>query len=282
MAALAWLLPLGPIYLGGVALVAALLIYEQSLVSATRSLAGEARVRSERLGRHPVFRDDRHRVVCPLRSGRGPAARQGAREDRGHVRRDRRPLRPAQHGAVGRPRSLLAAPRDRVAAADRARAPARRLHRHGGCRDRRRAPARRGARRRRRLLRRDADARPRQGAAAAASRRASSWCAATRCACRSPSESVRRARRSPSASATCMQPEVACRELLRVLRPGGRLAILEFGTAGLAAVRPLYLWYFAPRPAADRPRRVAPRRAPTPTCPNPSGPFRTATSSRGS
>ncbi len=35
MAALAWLLPLGPIYLGGVAIVAALLIYEQSLVSAT-------------------------------------------------------------------------------------------------------------------------------------------------------------------------------------------------------------------------------------------------------
>ena len=35
MAALALLLPLGPIYLGGVAIVAALLIYEQSLVSAT-------------------------------------------------------------------------------------------------------------------------------------------------------------------------------------------------------------------------------------------------------
>ncbi len=34
MAALAWLVPLGPIYLGGVALVAALLGYEQSLVSA--------------------------------------------------------------------------------------------------------------------------------------------------------------------------------------------------------------------------------------------------------
>jgi 4-hydroxybenzoate polyprenyltransferase len=33
MAALAWLLPLGPIYLGGVALVAGLLIYEQSLVT---------------------------------------------------------------------------------------------------------------------------------------------------------------------------------------------------------------------------------------------------------
>jgi len=33
MAGLAWLVPLGPIYLGGVALVAALLFYEQSLVS---------------------------------------------------------------------------------------------------------------------------------------------------------------------------------------------------------------------------------------------------------
>jgi 4-hydroxybenzoate polyprenyltransferase len=33
MAALAWLLPLGAIYLLGVAIVAALLIYEQSLVS---------------------------------------------------------------------------------------------------------------------------------------------------------------------------------------------------------------------------------------------------------
>ena len=33
MAALAWLVPLGPVYLGGVVLVAALLLYEQSLVS---------------------------------------------------------------------------------------------------------------------------------------------------------------------------------------------------------------------------------------------------------
>ena len=39
-------------------------------------------------------------------------------------------------------------------------------------------------------------------------------------------------------------PEAACAELLRVLRPAGRLAILEFGLPVIPAVRPLYLWYF--------------------------------------
>lgn len=38
--------------------------------------------------------------------------------------------------------------------------------------------------------------------------------------------------------------DVACAELLRVLKPGGRLAILEFGLPVIPAVRPLYLWYF--------------------------------------
>src|SRR5687767_4090126 len=40
------------------------------------------------------------------------------------------------------------------------------------------------------------------------------------------------------------RPEVACAEMARTLRPGGRLAILEFGVPRIPGVSALYLWYF--------------------------------------
>jgi demethylmenaquinone methyltransferase/2-methoxy-6-polyprenyl-1,4-benzoquinol methylase len=40
------------------------------------------------------------------------------------------------------------------------------------------------------------------------------------------------------------QPERACAELARVMRSGGRLAILEFGVPRVPGIRTLYLWYF--------------------------------------
>jgi len=38
--------------------------------------------------------------------------------------------------------------------------------------------------------------------------------------------------------------DVAVRELARILRPGGRLAILEFGQPRLPGIRTMYSWYF--------------------------------------
>jgi demethylmenaquinone methyltransferase / 2-methoxy-6-polyprenyl-1,4-benzoquinol methylase len=40
------------------------------------------------------------------------------------------------------------------------------------------------------------------------------------------------------------RPDVACAEMARVLRTGGRLAILEFGVPRIPGVSALYLWYF--------------------------------------
>jgi len=41
-----------------------------------------------------------------------------------------------------------------------------------------------------------------------------------------------------------VDPGRACAELHRVLRPGGRLAILEFGSPRIPGIRTLYRWYF--------------------------------------
>jgi demethylmenaquinone methyltransferase / 2-methoxy-6-polyprenyl-1,4-benzoquinol methylase len=40
------------------------------------------------------------------------------------------------------------------------------------------------------------------------------------------------------------EPERAIAELARVIRPGGRLAILEFGEPRIPGIRTLYSWYF--------------------------------------
>lgn len=40
------------------------------------------------------------------------------------------------------------------------------------------------------------------------------------------------------------QPAAVCREIARVLRPGGTLVILEFSLPRSSAVRNFYLWYF--------------------------------------
>ena len=51
-------------------------------------------------------------------------------------------------------------------------------------------------------------------------------------------------RRLALAFATSNSPQVACREIARVLRPGGTLVILEFSLPRSPALRNFYLWYF--------------------------------------
>jgi demethylmenaquinone methyltransferase/2-methoxy-6-polyprenyl-1,4-benzoquinol methylase len=41
-----------------------------------------------------------------------------------------------------------------------------------------------------------------------------------------------------------LDPERACAEFRRVIRPDGRLAVLEFGSPRMPVLRALYLWYF--------------------------------------
>src|SRR6185503_2661033 len=40
------------------------------------------------------------------------------------------------------------------------------------------------------------------------------------------------------------RPEVACAEMARTMRRGGRLAILEFGVPQIPGLSAFYLWYF--------------------------------------
>ena len=54
--------------------------------------------------------------------------------------------------------------------------------------------------------------------------------------------------------------DAACAEMHRVLKPGGRLAILEFAVPTMPVVRRALLLVPEPRAAAHRPRGLAPQR----------------------
>ena len=104
-----------------------------------------------------------------------------------------------------------------------------------------RAP--RAARHRHRFLRGDAADRTRQRSTASGSAALSIWSAAMRRAFRSRDASVDAATIGFGIR-NVEQPGVACREIVRVLRPGGTLVILEFSLPRSSALRNFYLWYF--------------------------------------
>ena len=278
MAALAWLLPLGPIYLGGVALVAALLIYEQSLVSAARSVAGEARLRSQRVGRHPVFRDDGAgacmSVERPGPPDKSPAKIAGmfdaiaGRYDllntvlSGGLDRYWRRRAIASLQLTGRERLLdVCTGTADVAIGARAQ--------------------RRRARRRRRLLRRDAGARPREGADAAASASRIQLVRGDAMNLPVASESVDAATIAFGIR-NVQQPEVACRGA--VPRAPARRPPRDPRVRHCRARRlfgPIYHWYS--RNVLPRIGRAVSRHDAAYTyLPDRSGPLPTATSSRES
>ena len=123
-----------------------------------------------------------------------------------------------------------------------------------------------------RLLRADARAGAAEGAGARVGRRA------TCSRCRSPTGRST-PRRSASASATSPTCRWRLRELRRVLRPGGRLAILEI-TQPRGALQAVLLRSGSTGSCPLLGRVLPGRRAPTPTCPPRCGASRPPRSSR--
>ena len=134
------------------------------------------------------------------------------------------------------------------------RARARSVHRHRRRRDcGADAPARRAAGRRRRLCRRDAADRRAKRCGAPALAGVDHAGARRRDARSGRAIDRSTRRRSRSGSATSRTPPRLRARLHRVLRPGGRFAILEFAIPTMPIVRAVYL-RISPRAAADRSR----------------------------